>query len=731
MIYRWFGWVLALSGAIGFLQAGAGEEVRLEQLVSGLSQPVLVTHAGDGTGRLFVLEQQGRIRIVEDDVLRPQAFLDITAKVRSGGERGLLGLAFHPAFAQNRRFFVNYTRIGEDGLETVVAEFKSSPADPDRADPSERILLSFEQPFSNHNGGDLAFGPDGFLYVATGDGGSGGDPNNAGQSLDTLLGKILRIDVDGAMPYEVPGDNPFVSSPGALPEIWAYGLRNPWRFSFDRETGRLFAGDVGQNTWEEIDIIVRGGNYGWRVMEGPACFIPQVGCEMGGLILPIHSYGRTFGRSVTGGYVYRGPSSQLRQGRYIFADFVFGTIWELLETPSGWQRETLINSGRAVSSFGEDEEGNLYVVDYSGSIQRLVLQDPAPDLGLSGELVGDVAIGGHPFSVDFQVSNDGDLVSQDPLSLVVTLPQGLLLLKAQGSDWECVDQDPDLNCNRESPIQPGSSAALQLKAIPGPDVGAEAQVTARLESASGVDPQRAETVVELPVVAGGAVPRTFAQLALGGEFECVLLVGNAGSTAWQGAATLWQGNQQPWENDWLLNGEDRSGTNQFEILIEPQGSRKFVLSGDEVAREGYLKIEGTQGAETAQLSTSFFYQLKSEAALLDSTGTPAPKPEAVYKFPVEKLVRGDTGFAYAPFLDTGPFEITLTLYDTEGNQMGQSTRNFEGHSAEFFSETFDVSDGFVGMLELRSASRIFLTILRLELSGEAFQLTAVPAESPD
>ncbi len=354
--------------------AFAQPQVSLQPIASGLESPVLVTHAGDGSGRLFIVEQRGRIRVLRDGQLLPQAFLDITGKVESGGEKGLLGLAFHPRFQENRRFFVNYTTRASGQLKTVVAEYLASTTNPDAAEPAERILLEINQPFDNHNGGNLAFGPDGFLYIGTGDGGSGGDPLGNAQNLGSLLGKMLRLDVDSAAPYGIPPDNPFIATAGARPEIWAYGLRNPWRFSFDRTTERLFAADVGQDTREEVDIIIKGGNYGWNITEGTGCYPPSLSsCARAGLVDPISDYTRSEGNSVTGGYVYRGVSARNPLwGSYVFGDFGSGRLWRLFQTENGqWQREQLLRPGFNISSFGEDERGEIYVVDYSGTVNRL------------------------------------------------------------------------------------------------------------------------------------------------------------------------------------------------------------------------------------------------------------------------------------------------------------------------------------------------------------------------
>lgn len=359
------------------------ERIRLalRPVVGGLEAPLLATHAGDGSGRLFVLEQVGRIRIVEDGELRPEPFLDVSDRLVAGGEQGLLGLAFHPGFVSNGRFFVNYTDVNGD---TVVAEYGLDAADPDRADPaSERVLLRIDQPFANHNGGNLAFGPDGFLYVGTGDGGSAGDPMGNGQRLDTLLGKILRIDVDDrsdGRPYAIPPDNPFVGREGARPEIWAFGLRNPWRFSFDREGGDLWIGDVGQASVEEIDRAPWGEpgvNYGWNTMEGRACFAPEAGCDQTGLTLPVAVYGHDEGCSVTGGFVYRGEGWPDLVGAYLFSDFCSGTIWALDARRPGAGATALLETGRAISSFGEDEAGELYVTDLAGGELLRVVAPPA------------------------------------------------------------------------------------------------------------------------------------------------------------------------------------------------------------------------------------------------------------------------------------------------------------------------------------------------------------------
>lgn len=306
------------AGPAGSMAVAADEfPVALAPVVTGgLQKPLFLTHAGDGSDRLFVLEQPGRIRLLEQGVLSAVPFLDLTDRVlMDDTERGLLGLAFHPDYRRNGRFFVNYTRQ-PDGA-TVVAEFRRGHS-PDVASRDERVLLVIQQPESNHNGGMIAFGPDKSLYIGMGDGGAWGDPGNRAQNLNDLLGKILRIDVDHGDPYAIPADNPFANE-GGRPEIYALGMRNPWRFSFDRESGALWVADVGQKKWEEVDLVVRGGNYGWRVMEGAHCYNPAVACPTEGLALPVMEYGHEGGRcSIIGGYVYRGRAIPALQGRYLY-----------------------------------------------------------------------------------------------------------------------------------------------------------------------------------------------------------------------------------------------------------------------------------------------------------------------------------------------------------------------------------------------------------------------------
>ncbi len=344
--------------------------ISLTRVAGGLAQPVTITHAGDGSARLFVGEQGGRVRIIRDGAVAPVPFLDIANLVTpAGGEQGLLGLAFPPGFAARRSLYVNYTdRTGVGN--TVIARFGLS-ADADRADPlSRQELLTIVQPFANHNGGQLAFGPDGLLYIGTGDGGSGGDPLGNGQNPAALLGKLLRIDIlSGAAPYGIPPGNPFGSA------VWSLGLRNPWRFSFDRLTGDLYVADVGQNLVEEVNFQPAGSgagaNYGWNIMEGSRCF-GSATCATAGLTLPVAEYLHGNGDcSVTGGYVYRGAAAALR-GIYFYGDFCSGRIWGLRRNGAVFESALLIDTTLSISTFGEDEAGELYVADYAtGEIFRI------------------------------------------------------------------------------------------------------------------------------------------------------------------------------------------------------------------------------------------------------------------------------------------------------------------------------------------------------------------------
>ena len=363
--------VVPASYAVGHLS------LSLLRMPGTFSSPVLVTNAKDGTGRLFVVEQGGRIKIIDAGVALATPFLDIHTKVSCCDERGLLGLAFHPSYKTNGRFFIDYT---DTSGNTVIAEYHRDPANPNKALAAGTTILHIAQPYANHNGGMLAFGPDGYLYIGMGDGGSAGDPGNRAQRLTYLLGKILRIDINhssGTLHYRSPSTNPYVGKTGD-DRIWAYGLRNPWRFSFDRATGDLWIGDVGQNRYEEIDRAThssgggRAKNYGWHVLEGRACYNPASGCSSAGKTHPIAVYTHSLGCAVVGGYVYRGTLFGAMRGAYIFGDYCSGRIWALKANGASSQTPSLLrSSGLSISSFGEGENGEMYLTDLGGGVYRV------------------------------------------------------------------------------------------------------------------------------------------------------------------------------------------------------------------------------------------------------------------------------------------------------------------------------------------------------------------------
>lgn len=348
----------------------ANVRLTFTRIARGLSSPVYITHSGDNNGRLFVVEQTGRIRVIRKGVLQSAPFLDLRSKISTGGERGLLGLAFHPDYGSNRKFYVNYTdRTGA----TVVEQYLRSTTNASVAQTTGKLVLRIPQPYANHNGGMLAFGPDRLLYIGMGDGGSAGDPGNRAQNIDSLLGKILRINIDTSRAYTVPPTNPFVGRAGN-DLIWSVGLRNPWRFSFDKANGALWVADVGQDRYEEVNRSVgpnagRATNYGWRQMEGNRCYNPPTGCQTAGKHRPLAVYGHSEGCSVSGGYVYRASTYPDLQAVYTFGDYCSGKIWGVDGAgPSAQAPVLLYDTAARISSFGQDQAGNIYLVDHAGDI---------------------------------------------------------------------------------------------------------------------------------------------------------------------------------------------------------------------------------------------------------------------------------------------------------------------------------------------------------------------------
>ncbi|MCG6117823.1 MAG: PQQ-dependent sugar dehydrogenase [Aquimonas sp.] len=400
-----------LLGATVAAAVTAQPSLELRPVFNGLSQPLYLTHAGDASGRIFIVQQRGRILVGRDGEVLDTPFLDLDGQLSGDSEQGLLGLAFAPDYASSGRFYVYYTR--PDGT-AELARYRVGNQ-PDRADASSKqVLLSIPQPFANHNGGWIGFGPDGFLYVASGDGGSSNDPQNHGQRLDSLLGKVLRLDVSGSG-AAIPADNPFVGQAGRRGEIWAYGLRNPWRASFDRVSGDLWIADVGQQGREEVNFQRAGSNgganYGWRTLEGSQCLQP--GCTTAGTVLPVTEYGRALGCSITGGYVYRGSRYPALTGTYVFGDFCSGRIFGLRRVAEGsgadaFVREELDATGMPIASFGEDEAGNLYLVSYSGTVYSVAYGDAVDSAAIGRGHTGtwyDPAQNGHGLFIEVLAGN--------------------------------------------------------------------------------------------------------------------------------------------------------------------------------------------------------------------------------------------------------------------------------------------------------------------------------------
>ncbi len=489
---------VALLGVAGDPALAQGLAVSPVDVTGGLTRPVAIAAPDDGSGRLFIAQQTGEIVILDGGTLLPTPFLDLSSRVTYGGERGLLGLAFHPDYASNGELFVDFTETVGGQLRTVVARYTVSAGDPDVADPaSEEVLVPIDQPATNHNGGQLAFGPDGYLYIGTGDGGGSGDPNENGQNTGALLGKVLRIDVDGTDPglaYAVPVDNPFVGMAGARDEIWAYGLRNPWRFSFDRDAGDLWIADVGQSAWEEVDLQPAGDpggeNYGWDCREGAHLYNDPNGdhnatCPASGFVDPILEYGHSAGRcSITGGYRYRGSAEPRLRGVYLFADYCTGEIFGTIprcpgETPQ-WESRVLYDAPYNITAFGQDAAGELYVTQFAGgdpppATSRLHLLALAPGSGGPDLMPA-------PAALDFGTVEVGDTVS---VQLILTNdnlgPEAAAVSAAVLSDTGRFSIDPDspnggaAPCHTDRPCLPAGASCTVAVALQAPSTGSVAE----------------------------------------------------------------------------------------------------------------------------------------------------------------------------------------------------------------------------------------------------------------
>ncbi len=410
-----------------------------------ISDPVWMQQAPDDEERWYLVEQPGRIVSFEDraDVSETRTFVDLTDRVRSGGERGLLGMAFHPDWPETRRVFVSYTTEQPGTLTSRISSFETTDGGDRLDETSETLVLSLEQPYGNHNGGQITFGPDGYLYAGFGDGGAGGDPHGHGQNPETLLGTILRLDVTGGSPYAIPPDNPFADGDGGAPEVYAWGLRNPWRFSFDRESGELWVGDVGQNAWEEISLVEKGGNYGWSAKEGTHCY-DRDPCEEGPWIDPVVEYPHEEGRSVTGGYVYRGEAIPELAGTYLFGDFPEGKIWGLFYDPETGdpEKRLLAETSQRISSFARGPDGELYTLDYRGDVWRIEPPDQSDSEGtfpgrlsetgcLDPEAPTEPADGLIPYTVNAPFWSDGAGKER-----YLALPEGETIATGGEAGWE-------------------------------------------------------------------------------------------------------------------------------------------------------------------------------------------------------------------------------------------------------------------------------------------------------
>jgi len=529
-----------LACARAWAQDPGTPPIELLPVVGGLNQPVFVTSALDGTNRLFIVEQPGMIKVLPPGATLPRQFLDISPKVLAGGERGLLGLAFHPEFRTNGRFFVDYTRQ-PDGA-TVIAEYRASTADPNVADTAEKILLTIPQPFPNHNGGMLAFGPDGYLYVGMGDGGSANDPGNRAQDPRVLLGKILRLDINagGTAPYASPPTNPFAGNGQGRGEIYALGLRNPWRFSFDRTTGQLYAGDVGQNEVEEIDVIRLGANYGWRVLEGTRCTnLGPLPCDTPSFAPPVTEYLHEGGRcSVTGGYVYRGTRGSLPSGTYVFGDYCSGEIFFL----NGSDPARLTDTDLTISSFGEDESGELYVASLNnGTVYRIANPTAAASSTLYFPMLSTVpaSAAGPDSYTGFALTNldsdttqatftaydsEGNVVSgsgiTNPRTVMLAPAQQLPIIDAQiwGPGWSSATRRGWAKVESDAGRLAGFFVVFDssLTVFDGADAGAENTRTFILPEIEGegftqicvANPGPAEVSATLDLVDAGGAPRS-------------------------------------------------------------------------------------------------------------------------------------------------------------------------------------------------------------------------------
>jgi len=735
--------------------------VELQPIATGLSQPVFLTHPRDGSGRRFIVEQAGRILVMQPGSDTWTVFLDIRSRVLSGGERGLLGLAFHPRFAVNRRFLVNYTKA-PDGA-TIVSEFTTLAENRNAADPnSESIFLTVPQPFANHNGGMIEFGPDGYLYIGLGDGGSGNDPQNRAQNLDDLLGKMLRIDVDraaGGLRYSSPPTNPFFGPAPGRDEIFAYGLRNPWRFSFDRRTGEIYAGDVGQNAIEEIDIVTIGGNYGWRVFEGTRCTgLGPAACSGGNFVSPIVEYANgPLGRcSVTGGYVYRGFRASLPAGAYIFGDYCSG---EIFMWKDGVQ-SLLIDTNLNISSFGEDESGELYVVAHGGAIFQIRNSDAGGGSRISFDLPGPAGLSVTPLNSSsemiigygrIQGTNgspapggaailglraDGVLISEAAVEAASAVRSGRIYAEVGGGVNTGVavtnigGQTVSLTffltdaTGRDSPaktitIPPGEHIGAFLDQDPfnlgGAVHGAftfQASSDVAVMAIRGFVNERSEFLfATLPItpLSASFQPLTFPHYADGGGWTTEFVLVNPTDARAEGSLRLFGPSGLP--ANLTVNGQTGPA---FPYSIAPRSFQRFSTAGAGVIAVGAARV--MPAANSPAPAGIAVFRLRQAGVVVTETAVEATTGGSRFQFYIDLSTALRMGIAVAN-LSSAEAGVRVELAAIDGALTGLSAEMRipgGGHSAKFVDELVELQPGvpFEGLLNIAADGPIAVTAIR-------------------
>jgi hypothetical protein len=740
----------------------------LEPVLSGLTQPLFLTHAHDGTNRKFIVEQPGRILVMQPESSTTAVFLDIRSRVLSGGERGLLGLAFHPQYAANGRLFVNYTRQ-PDGA-TVIAEYHASNMSPNAADPaSEVVLLLIPQPFDNHNGGMVEFGPDGFLYIGMGDGGSGNDPGNRAQNVNELLGKILRIDVDkpasSAVRYSSPSSNPFFGPVAGRDEIFATGFRNPFRFSFDRLNGRLFAGDVGQSTREEIDIVTKGGNYGWRVLEGTFCTgLGPVSCSVLPALRPVTEYVRQSGRcAVTGGYVYRGSRRALPYGAYVFGDFCSGEIFVLHEG----NQTVILDTSLGISSFGEDESGELYVVALGGSVSRIT-SSSSPDVTerqYSIPELGGVFLASNnavlpEFSAGYaRIQADSGNALPDGMLIFAWRQRGILVSEAT------LAASPLTRSGRIFALVSGSDTTGI--AIANPNSG-DATIDFHFTDASGQDfgnktitipanGQIAAFLNESPFNGGSTLDGTFtfrasipvAAMAISGLYNerseflaATLPIVPIDGTVLEGTMFPHFAQGGGWTTEFLLVNPSDAFVTGIVNLTDPAGQPGETLSYSIPSRSSRRLAPATEGANIrvgsaritstggALPSGAAVFRLSANEGTVTQSGVPAIAPGFAFRGYGELSTSVRTALAVVN-LNLAPATVTVELRDLDGTLRETAAIDIppSGQRALFLDEISGLASvaPFQGIIRVSSAASIAVTALRSRVNERGdFLITASP-----